>query len=586
MKGAEEAATPTTRDVALLLAEIGLLLELNGQDPFRAKAFTTAARFLEGADVDLHRLAKQKRLERLRGVGPAIASIIGEYLSTGSSELQQELRAGTPLTLYDLLRVEGLGARRIHTLREKLGIEDLDSLEEAARTGRIAPLPGFGRKTEERDGIGFARSNRQLRRYPEALEIAVRLLVWLRERPDVQRAEIAGDLRRRLEVVDQIVLLAATTKPARALAAFRALNGAHTDRPEGRGEATIRLRDGVSVRLRCVPAGSFEGAFLWETGNETHLRDLEAIAETAGLTLGPSGLSKAGRKLAVRTERGLYERLGMPYIPPELREGLGEVAGAWAGEVPRLVELTDLRGTFHCHTTASDGKASLEDMAEGARARGWEYLGIADHSRNASYAGGLSVTQVLRQHEDIDGLNASLAADGRAPLHLFKGIESDILANGDLDYPAGILARFDYVVGSVHSLFRMDERTMTKRMVRAVRNPALTMLGHPTGRLLLTRSGYPLDISRVLKAAAAAGVVIEINANPHRLDLNWRYVREAAQLGIVIAINPDAHSVAALDHVAFGVNMARKAGLEPRQILNTWTLDEVREYFSTRKEVR
>ncbi len=592
MKGVNDdsasASPPTTREVGLLLAEIAVLFELNKRDPFRAKAFASAARFLEGTDVDLPDLARRNRLETLRGVGPAIASIIGEYLGTGRVALYDELRSATPLALYDLLRVEGLGARRIHTLHEKLGIDDLDGLEDAARKGLIAPLPGFGKKTEARilAGIDFARSNRELRRYPDALDVAVRLLGWLREQPEVKRTEITGQLRRRLEVVDGIDLLAATTRPAAVIAAFRQLVGAHDARQEEPQAIEVRLSDGVTVRLRCVPSSHFEAALLWETGSEAHLSALSEVADAAGFTLGPSGLAREGRKVVVHSERALYRRLKLPFIPPELREGLGEVEKGLSGELPRLVEVADLQGTFHCHTTASDGKATLEEMAEGARARGWRYLGIADHSRNAGYAGGLSIEEVLRQHEEIDDLNRTLASDGREPLHIFKGIESDILAEGDLDYPAEILERFDFVVGSIHSLFRMDEATMTRRVVRAVRNPSLTMLGHPTGRLLLRRSGYPLNIPKVLKAVAKAGVIVEINANPHRLDLDWRHVREAAALGITIAINPDAHSVAALDHVVYGVNMARKAGLEPRQILNTWKLDEVRAYLVKRKEGR
>jgi DNA polymerase (family 10) len=265
---------------------------------------------------------------------------------------------------------------------------------------------------------------------------------------------------------------------------------------------------------------------------------------------------------------------------------LEEIEDAATGRVPNLVELGDLQGTFHCHTTYSDGKASLEDMAAGARSRGWSYLGIADHSRSAGYAGGLQIDQVLRQQEEIDLLNVAFSASSDPPFQLFKGIESDILADGNLDYPAEILRSFDYVVGSVHSGFRMDGGEMTRRVIRAVENPALTILGHPTGRMLLRRSGYSIDIDAVLRAAASAGVIVEINAHPNRLDLDWRNVRTAAKMGILIAVNPDAHSVRALDHVEFGVNMARKAGLEARQILNCWTLDEVKEYFGKRKEVR
>ena len=582
------AEAPSPRDVALFLAEIGTLLELNGRDTFRARAFTNAARALDGSDADLLSLAREDRLVSLRGIGPGIASVVREYVLTGRSEMYEELRAATPIALYDLLRVQGLGAKRIHQLHEALGIEDLDSLEAAASEGKIAALPGFGAKTEAKilAGIEFARSNRQLRRYPEALEIAVRILEWLRERPEVERAEIAGALRRRMEVVDRIDLVAASHECETVLEAFAALHGAHALEADPPGEATLRLSDGITARLRCVVPAEFVAAMVWETGSDAHLRGLEEAAASKGAGLGEAGLIVKGRRARVASESKLYERLGLAYVPPELREGLGEIELAAAGKLPVLVEIEDLRGTFHCHTTASDGKATLEEMAAGARERGWEYLGTGDHSRNAGYAGGLSVEKVRLQHRAIDALNAALAADGGPPLHIFKGIESDILNDGELDYPDEILRSFDYVVGSVHSSFRMAEEEMTQRMIRAIRNPHLTILGHPTGRLLLSRSGYAVDVGSLLEAAAESGVVVEINANPHRLDLDWRDVRRAAELGILIAINPDAHSVTALDHVAFGVGMARKAGLEARQVLNTWPLEEVKEYFAKRKEGR
>ena len=584
------------REVARVLAEISTLMELNGRDPFRARAFRSAARSLEASGADLVALARADRLDTLPSVGPAIASIVREIVLTGRSRMHEELHAATPLGLFDLLRIPGLGPKRIHALHATLGVDSLDALESAARAGAIATVPGIGAKTAEKvsAGIAFARSSRARRRYPEALEVAVRLLEWVEERDDVLAAAIVGAVRRRLEVVEGIDLVAACEDPALVLEAFAALNGeaASNDEP---GVAAVRLSDGLPVRLRCVEPERFVAAVVWETGSPDHLTELGARARELGLALDADGLSRGSERIPLAEEPALYSALGLEYLPPELREGMGEVRAAIGAAPFGLVAEEDLRGTFHCHTTYSDGKATLVEMAEAARARGWSYLGIADHSRTASYAGGLSEETIRAQHAEIDELNlaeARRAGKGKrkrgrgadVPFRLFKGIESDILADGSLDYPDEILATFDYVVASIHSAFAMPEREMTERVVRAVTNPFLTILGHPTGRLLLTRKGYAIDIRKVIDVAAERGVVIEINSNPHRLDLDWREVRYAVERGVLIAINPDAHSVVALDHVAFGVNMARKAGLDPERVLNCWSLEEVERYFAQRRK--
>jgi DNA polymerase (family 10) len=568
----------------MLLADIGTLLELNGEDTFRARAFTNAARALEGVDADLTALALADELTSLRGIGSGIAGVVREFVLTGESSLHTRLRSSTPIGMYELLRVPGLGPKRIHSLYQELGVDGLDSLEEAARLGRIAALPGMGAKTEAKilEGIDFARSSRQMRRYPEALELAVRLVGWLRDHPDVQAAEIVGAVRRRMEVVDRIELVAASPNPGRVLKAFGALQGA----PQGEAlpdEVSLVLSDGMHARLRCVKPARFVAAVVWDTGSPAHVAALAERAAGLGGSFSPEGLVIGDSLKRPKDEEALYESLGLQYVPPELREGLGEVERAHTRSIPALVTAQDLSGTFHCHTTYSDGKATLEEMAEGARQRGWAYLGIADHSRTAGYAGGLSLEAVKKQQREIDRYNARQKEAG-SDFRLFNGIESDILADGSLDYPVEVLANFDYVVGSVHSAFSMPREEMTKRLVRAALNPALTIIGHMTGRLLLTRDAYAVEVSEVLRAAAESGAVVEINANPHRLDLDWRYVREAAEMGILIAINPDAHSVAALDHVVFGVNMARKAGLEPRQVLNAWPIEEIVEYFAKRKQ--
>jgi DNA polymerase (family 10) len=601
------AAPIRPAEVARILSEIGTLMELNGRDAFRARAFRAAARGLEGTDADLAALAREDRLTELPGIGRGIAGVVREIVETGRSTPHEELAAATPIGLFELLRVPGLGTKRIHTLYAELGVDSLDALEEAARAGRIAALPGMGAKTEAkiREGLGFARAARGRRRYPEALEIGVRLLEWLRSHPFVADAALAGPLRRRMEVVDRIDLVAAvergepegptgsgTADEARGSSAaiaseFFALNGFVTSPvADAEGGLEAVLGDGLAVRLRVVPLERFVAALAWDTGSDAHLAELVDRAAERGLELGPAGLLRHGDRVDLPDESALYTELDLPYLPPELREGLGEVEEAVVGRPPRLVEIDDLTGTFHCHTTYSDGKATLAEMAVAAEALGWSYLGIADHSRAAAYARGLPVERLREQRAEIQAWNAARAERGNGMFRLFHGIESDILPDGRLDYTDDVLAELDYVVGSVHSSFGMSEDEMTARVVRAVRHPSLTVLGHPTGRLLLTREGYALDVEAVLEAAAEAGVVVEINANPHRLDLDWRHVRRAAAMGIVIAINPDAHSIAALEHVAFGVNMARKAGLGPRQILNCWSLEEVEGYFAGRKQAR
>ncbi len=573
------------RDVAAILAEIAVLTEVQGGNPHRARAYSSAARSLESSGADLEWLAREGRLTEIRGIGDAIAGVVRELVETGTSSLYERLRAETPPGLFDVMRVRGLGAGKAKKLYDALGVDSLDSLEEAIRAGRLADLPGFGERTAEKvlEGLTFARASRGLRRYPDAMESAARLLEWARDHPGVEAADLAGALRRRMEVVDGVDLVVASRRPAEVLGDFRALGGASASDDED-GRAAIRLADGLPVRLRCVSAAAYVAATVVDTGSEDHVEALRRRAAERGMKLGPDGLRKGGRSVKVADEEALYRRLDLDFIPPELREGWGEVEAGAEGRVPRLVALEDLRGTFHCHTDWSDGRATLEEMAEAARARGWSYLGIADHSRTASYAGGLPPARAREQMRAIDAWNAAHGGKGRKRFRLFKGTESDILADGSLDYDDALLGEMDYVVGSIHSAFRLSEREQTDRLLRAVRNPRLTILGHATGRLLLTRSGYQVDVRAVIDAAAEHGVAVEINADPHRLDVDWRHARYAAERGVLVPIDPDAHSVRGIDNVSYGVNVARKAWLEPRHVLNAWTLEEVEEHLAQRKQ--
>jgi DNA polymerase (family 10) len=577
----------TAREAAAALGEIAMLLEVVGGNPFRAKAFQSAARTLETSSADLTALAAAGELRSIRGVGEGIAGVLDELVTTGTSRMLEELREQTPVGLYDVMRIKGVGTRRGRTLFKELGIDSLEKLEEAATAGRLAALPGFGAKTEQviLQGVAFARSMRGRRRYYQAVEAAAALLELVEGLPGVIRASSAGQVRRRLEVIDSIDMVAASDDPETVLAAFRALQGVErADADDADSCAEVQFADGVRATLTCVPPAAYPTALVFATGSDAHLEQLRARAESQKLRLERDGVYAGTRRRAVKDEAGVYKVLGLDFIPPELREGWGEINAAAEGKLPKLVENDDLRGTFHCHTTYSDGRASVTEMAEAARERGWRYLGIADHSQSAGYAGGLPVAAVRRQHREIDGWNAEHGGKGKKRFRLFKGIESDILANGSLDYPAEVLRAFDYVVGSVHSNFALPEKEQTARLIRAVSNPHITFLGHATGRLLLKRSGYAVDVKAVIDAAAEHGTCVEINADPHRLDVNWENARYAAEKGVLIPINPDAHSTGALGNVAYGVNVARKAWLTAPQVLNTWELDDLEEFLAERKQ--
>jgi DNA polymerase (family 10) len=555
--------------IALVLEEIGTLLDLHGESSFKVRAFQNAARAIESVDDDVAQLTRRGALESVPGIGPATARVIHELVQTGTAKYYLDLRARTPSGFYELLAVPKLGATRIRILHEALGINSVADLEQAARAGKIAELKGFGARTEQLllEGIAYVRGTLGRRRLAEALDVGPRLLGFIRSLPGVIDAELAGELRRKLETVDGIRIVAATAAAdiAEVLDAFIALPGiANAERVSTYG-ARARLADGFTLCLICCAPEDFGVTVVRETGSADHVRALGARFT----------------ELRVHHEAGVYERLGLPFIEPELRETGEEVDVAQRGELPALVALDDLRGCFHCHTVYSDGRNTVEEMARAAQQLKWRYLGIADHSKFASYAGGLSRADVERQHDEIDAWNAK----NGSKVWLFKGIEADILSDGAVDYEdeSGVLETFDFVIGSIHSSFALSPAVQTARLIRAMQNPNLTFLGHLTGRLLLSRAGYRPDVDAVLEAAAALGVAIEINADPHRLDLDWRHWRGAKQRGVRTAINPDAHSARSLDVVEYGVYMARKGWLERSDVVNTWTLPVVRKFLKQRK---
>lgn len=572
--------------VALVLDEIASLLDATGDNRFKTRAFQRAARAVDRTDVDVRELIANGKLFDLPGIGAVTGRVIEELVVAGESRYHQDLRDRAPSGMRALLRVPGLGAKKITTLHEQLGIHDLDSLEAAARAGRIAALKGFGPATQQRvlEGLAFARSAAGRRRYHQAVEAAGRLTGYIERLPGVERAEPAAELRRGLEVVAGITIVATISGDADVVASRLSATsglswfaGADDDAVHG------RFGDGLGVEIVLADVASAGAALIFATGSAAHVRALRDIGAERGIELTARSMRSNGVDIPAPDEDAVYTALGMQWVPPELREGGAEIGLALQRRLPRLVELSDLRGCFHCHTTYSDGTATVQQMGEGALALGWRYLGIADHSRNASYAGGLEPQQIRRQQREIQHWNVEHGDE----MWLFSGIEADILQDGQLDYAAQgddeVLDSFDHVVASVHSHFRMDGAAITRRVTRALADPRLTILGHATGRLLLGREGYPLDVPAVLEAAAHAGAAVEINADPHRLDLGWEHWPRGRELGVRCAINPDAHSVAGLNNVRFGVVMARRGGLTTADVVNSWPLDDVVAFLASRK---
>jgi len=572
------------RTVAHVLEQIGNLLELHGENRFKTAAYRNAARTMSGLQVDdITPLVRSGEIATMKGIGPATLSVIQELADTGDSSYYEQLSEDTPEGLIEMLRVPGLGTSKIHAIHEGLDIDTLQELEEAARDGRLAALPRFGEKTAARilKGIAYLRETSSFILFPHALAEAKRLLQSVSETPHVRRAEIAGSVRRRCAVIRDIDIVAACDDaPERVAAAFAHAPGVRETIGVGGSSVTLRFVDGTLLDLHCVPPNEFAMAFWRATGSTAHERAARDRAESLGLAFDGNRLLDSKReRIPVPDEPSLYAALKLSYVEPELREGRGEIDAASSDTLPSLITLRDIRGVLHCHSQYSDGKATIAEMAEAARSRGWSYLGISDHSQSAFYAGGLAREDVLRQHAEIDRLNEEL--DG---FRILKGIEADILADGTVDYDAELLGSFDYVIASVHSRFGLDREAMTERVLRALDDPHVTILGHPTGRLLLTREAYALDVEAVIQRAAEVGVAVELNADPHRLDIDWRYCQMARQIGCTIEIGPDAHSEAGLDNMEIGIGVARKGWLEPGDVLNTGTVDEVLAWARSRRE--
>lgn len=575
-----------TRDqVVDVLERIALLLELQDENPFKVRAYRNGARALELLEGDLATLVRDTGLEGIPGIGEALRDKIGALVTTGHLPYYEELCAQFPPKLFELFDVPGLGPKKIKALYEKLKVASLADLEKACKSGKVAKLEGFGAKTEEKILHSLDSMKQGAGRHLASVAARDSQTIYndLRALPEVIRISVGGSTRRRNDTVHDIDLIVSTKDPETVSRAFREHPLVDKVLVAGDTKSSAMLKDGIQADLRVVTDEEFPFAQNYFTGSKEHNIHLRGLAQDRGWTLNEYRLAPAKKGAPeipkVREERDLYELFGFDYIEPELRENRGEFEAAAKHKLPDLVKLEQIKGTFHCHTRASDGRNTLAEMAAAARELGLQYLGIADHSKASFQANGLDAARLKKQIAEIKALNKDF--DG---FRLFAGTECDILKDGKLDFPDSVLAQLDYVVASVHSSFTLSEADMTKRLIRAMENRHVTMLGHLTGRLLLKRDAYAVNIPEILDAAAVTGTMIELNADPHRLDMDWRWWRLAKEKGVKCVINPDAHSTGGLQNLYFGVGTARKGWLTKNDIVNCLPLTKVIPVLEAKRE--
>ncbi len=566
--------------VAEILIEIGTLLELKGENPFKTRAYENAARALESLTEPLQKLVAENRLAEIEGIGEGIQKKITELVTTGKLAYYEGLKASIPSGLVEMLQIPGLGPKKVKALNEKLGIETIDQLEAACKAGKVATLAGFGEKTQSRilEGIEFKRAYATRHLLSDALAAAEPMLDRVRGHSDVIRCSTCGSVRRHKELIGDIDFLASSKKPANVIEFFTSQPGVVSVSAKGDTKASVILQGGIQADLRVVSDAEFPYALMYFTGNKEHNIVMRQRAIERGLRLNEYGLFKAKEetrdpKLLVRckTEEEIYQQLDLPYIPPELREDKGEFAAAEKGELPRLIEWTDLKGSLHNHSNWSDGRHALEDIASYVRELGCDYWAITDHSKSSFVANGLDAKRLREQLQAVKKVNGQIAEAG-SEFRLLTGSEVDILADGKLDFPDDLLTELDVVVASIHQGFSQNESEMTKRIIRAVENPYVHTIGHLTGRLLLEREPYQVNQQAVIDACAETGTWIELNANPYRFDLDWRLWPYAKSKGVKCVINCDAHRNEHAGFLRLGAGIARKGWLTKADVINTLPL--------------
>ncbi len=542
------------------------LLEILGENPFRVRAYRNAARTIESLGRDLSEMVAQgEDLTKLPGIGKDLAQKIQEIIDTGTFPKLKELEEKVPPGLIELLKVEGLGPKRIKTLYDSLGITSLEELREAAQKGEISKLPGFGKKLEQTilKGVVLAKKEGRRFRWAYAESFATELVRFLKEAKGLNEIEVAGSFRRRKETVGDLDILVTAANPKEVIEHFVTFPDIKEVLSKGSTRSTVILSSNIQVDLRAVEEESYGSALHYFTGSKAHNIAIRSIAQKAGLKINEYGVFKGEKRIAGRTEEEIFSSVGLPYIEPELRENRGEIEAAMAGTLPTLVSLDDIKGDLHCHTKWSDGQYSIEEMVRAARKLGYSYLAITDHSRRLAMIKGLDEERLHEQAEEIEEVRA------RFPdIQILHGIEVDILEDGSLDLPDSALAELDIVVAAIHSKFKLPKDKQTERLLKAMDNPYVNIIAHPTGRLIGEREGYDLDMERVMSHAKKRGCILELNAQPSRLDLNDVNLKLAKEMGIKISIATDSHNVDNLLFMRFGINQARRGWLERQDVIN------------------
>jgi DNA polymerase (family X) len=577
----------TREDATAIFERIATLLEMQGENPFKVRAYRTGAEVVESFSGDIMKLAAENQLAGIKGLGEALRDKLHEMATTGRLEFYEKLKAEFPDTIFELFDVQGLGPKKIAALHAELGVSSIADLRRACESGEAAKLSGFGAKTVEKilESIAFREQHASEFKLDQVHALVQQILEALREHPNVSQAEICGSFRRGKETMHDLDFLVSTKQPEKVIEYFVTLAQVVDVIAQGPTKASIHATHGIQCDLRAVSSKEFPFALMYFTGSKEHNVAIRQRALNRGWSLNEYAFTEAPDHAdapvipAVHDEADIYRALDLDFIDPELRENKGEIEAAEHGGLPRLVQLENLRGVFHNHTTASDGKASLREMADAARDLGLQYLGISDHSKSSFQANGLDEKRLLAQVEEIQALNAELD-----DLHVFAGCEVDILKDGSLDFSDEIMARLDYVVASVHNVFNLPEAEMTKRVIRAIENPHVTMLGHLTGRLLLQRPGYAINVPAVIDAAAETGTIIELNASAWRLDMDWRWWRLAKEKGVKCSINPDAHSTQGLQAVIYGIKAARKGWLTRNDVINCLPLADIKMALEAKRQ--
>jgi DNA polymerase (family 10) len=583
----------TNQDVAEKLREVYNMMQLAGENRFRAIAFDRAAQTIEGLKTDINTHLEEGSLTEIKGIGKSIAEDITSFAETGTMPVLDALKEKVPKGLVEWLNISGLGPKNIAKIHKELGISEISELKEACQSGAVAELPGLGKKSAEKiiKSIEYLEKFGERARLDQALDIAGPIFHFVKELDGVQQCDIAGSLRRSRETIGDVDILVAANKDDSESIFDSFVNHELVVELLGRGDtkSSVRTENGRQVDLRIVSPQEYPAALMYFTGSKEHNIVMRQRARDRGMSLNEYGLFKLNsdketdfdQPVQTESESDIYRKLDLHFVPPEHREDRGEFEYYSEHESMDLVQEADIKGVVHAHSTWSDGKYSIKQMADAAIERGYEYLLITDHSKTAAYAGGLTVDEIKQQWDEIDELNESLKSDGKN-FTIFKGIESDILSDGSLDYPDDILEGFDCVIASVHNGLEMDANKMNARFEAAIKNPFTRIVGHPTGRLLLKREESKVDLNHLIELAAEHQTAIEINASPWRLDLDWRYGNKAKEVGLMTSINPDAHSIDGIDDIRYGVMIARKAKFEPARVLNTFSAEDFKKWLSNR----